>query len=66
MIEPVKLLLMFVNETDRWHDAPLYHAIVLRLRQLLRHLVEAVVRLLHRPLRVLRVERHRRGEGRVG
>ncbi len=34
MIEPVKMLLMFVNETDRWHDAPLYQAIVMRLRQL--------------------------------
>jgi hypothetical protein len=34
MIEPVKLLLMFVNETDTWHDVPLYHAIVHRLRQL--------------------------------
>ena len=34
MIEPVRLLLMFVNETDTWHDAPLYHAIVHRLRQL--------------------------------
>ncbi len=34
MIEPVKPLLMFVNETDRWRDAALYHAIVLRLRRL--------------------------------
>ena len=34
MQEPVKLLLMFVNETDRWHDTPLYHALVHRLRQL--------------------------------
>lgn len=34
MIEPVKLLLMFVNEADMWHDTPLYHAIVHRLRQL--------------------------------
>jgi PII-like signaling protein len=34
MIEPVKLLLMFVNETDTWNDMPLYHAIVQRLRQL--------------------------------
>jgi len=32
--QPVKLLLVFVNEADRWHDAPLYHAIVHRLRQL--------------------------------
>ncbi len=34
MIEPVKMLLMFVNETDRWNGAPLYQAIVMRLRQL--------------------------------
>jgi PII-like signaling protein len=34
MTEPVKLLLMFVNETDTWNDAPLYHAIVQRLRHL--------------------------------
>lgn len=34
MSEPVKLLLMFVNETDTWHGAPLYEAIVHRLRQL--------------------------------
>ena len=34
MTEPVKLLLMFVNEADRWNDAPLYQAIVHRLRQL--------------------------------
>jgi PII-like signaling protein len=34
MIEPVKLLLLFVNEADTWRDAPLYHAIVHRLRQL--------------------------------
>jgi PII-like signaling protein len=34
MIEPLKLLLMFVNETDTWNNAPLYHAIVHRLRQL--------------------------------
>ena len=34
MHQPVKLLLLFVNEADRWHDAPLYHAIVHRLRQL--------------------------------
>jgi uncharacterized protein len=34
MVEPVKLLLIFVNETDTWHDAPLYQAIVQRLRQL--------------------------------
>jgi uncharacterized protein len=34
MTEPVKLLLIFINETDTWHDAPLYQAIVHRLRQL--------------------------------
>ena len=34
MHEPVKLLLMFVNETDRWRDTTLYHALVQRLRQL--------------------------------
>jgi PII-like signaling protein len=34
MTEPVKLLLIFVNEADSWHDAPLYHAIVQRLREL--------------------------------
>jgi PII-like signaling protein len=39
MNEPVKLLLMFVNESDTWHNAPLHHAIVDRLRQ--RHLAGA-------------------------
>ncbi len=34
MTEPVKLLLMFVNESDRWNDMPLYQAIVDRLRHL--------------------------------
>jgi PII-like signaling protein len=34
MTEPVKLLLIFVNEADMWHEAPLYQAIVHRLRQL--------------------------------
>jgi hypothetical protein len=34
MVEPVKLLLLFVNEADSWHGVPLYHAIVQRLRQL--------------------------------
>jgi PII-like signaling protein len=34
MTEPVKLLLVFINETDTWNDAPLYQAIVQRLRQL--------------------------------
>jgi uncharacterized protein len=34
MIEPVKLLLIFVNESDTWHGGSLYQAIVHRLRQL--------------------------------
>src|SRR5712691_12506534 len=34
MREPVKLLLLFVKETDTWGDAPLYKAVVQRLRQL--------------------------------
>jgi len=34
LLEPVKLVLVFVNETDRWNDMPLHHAIVQRLRQL--------------------------------
>ena len=34
MHAPVKLLLVFVNEADTWHDTPLHHAIVHRLRQL--------------------------------
>ena len=34
MNAPVKLLLLFVNETDLWHNRPLYQAIVERLRQL--------------------------------
>jgi PII-like signaling protein len=34
MTEPIKLLLIFVNETDTWNDAPLYQAIVHRLRHL--------------------------------
>ena len=34
MNEPVRLLLMFVNEADMWHDAPLYRALVERLRRL--------------------------------
>jgi uncharacterized protein len=33
MNPPVKMLLVFVNETDRSHDAPLYQAIVQILRQ---------------------------------
>lgn len=34
MNAPTKLLLMFVNEADMWHNHPLYQAIVERLRQL--------------------------------
>jgi uncharacterized protein len=34
MNEPVRLLLLFVNEADTWHDGPLYRAIVERLRHL--------------------------------
>jgi PII-like signaling protein len=34
MHDPVKLLLLFVNETDTWHDLPLYQALVQRLHQL--------------------------------
>ena len=34
MKEPVKLLLVFVKETDMWEEAPLYRAIVHKLRQL--------------------------------
>src|SRR5580765_5954880 len=34
MTEPVKLLLIYVNESDRWHDTPLYEALVDRLRHL--------------------------------
>jgi len=34
MNAPIKLLLMFVNEADMWHNHPLYQAIVERLRQL--------------------------------
>ena len=34
MTEPVKLLLIFVNEADTWGDAPLYQALVHRLRHL--------------------------------
>jgi len=30
----VKLLLMFINETETWHGTPLYEAVVERLRQL--------------------------------
>ncbi|HZR23272.1 MAG TPA: DUF190 domain-containing protein [Vicinamibacterales bacterium] len=34
MNAPIKMLLMFVNETDMWNNHPLYQAIVERLRQL--------------------------------
>ena len=34
MNAPVKVLLIFVNEADVWHNRPLYQAIVERLRQL--------------------------------
>lgn len=34
MKPPLKLLLLFVNEADMWHNRPLYQAIVERLRQL--------------------------------
>lgn len=35
MNTPIKVLLIFVNEADRWHgDQPLYEALVGRLRQL--------------------------------
>ena len=34
MNPPVKLLLIFVDETDTWQQIPLYEAIVRRLRQL--------------------------------
>ncbi len=34
MNPPVKMLLMYVDETDTWGTTPLYEAIVRRLRQL--------------------------------
>ena len=34
MNEPVKMLLIYVDETDVWETGPLYDAIVRRLRQL--------------------------------
>ena len=34
MTDPVSVLLIFVNEADLWFDAPLYEAIVKRLREL--------------------------------
>jgi uncharacterized protein len=30
---PVKMLLIYLDDTDLWHDQPLYEAIVRRLRQ---------------------------------
>ena len=34
MNDPIKMLLVFVNEVDRWNDEPLYSALMRRLRQL--------------------------------
>ena len=34
MKAPVKVLLLFVNEADIWHNRPLYQAVVERLHQL--------------------------------
>ena len=34
MNEPIKLLLIFMNEADAWEDVPLYGAVVQRLRHL--------------------------------
>jgi PII-like signaling protein len=34
MNDPVKVLLVFVKETDMWGDTPLYKAVVQKLRQL--------------------------------
>lgn len=34
MTGPAKLLLIYVDETDRWEETPLYEAIVRKLRQL--------------------------------
>jgi PII-like signaling protein len=34
MTAPVKMLLIYVDETDLWETGPLYEAIVRRLRQL--------------------------------
>jgi uncharacterized protein len=41
MDTPIKLLVIFVDETDRWDGLPLYEAIVRRLRQ--RHIAGATV-----------------------
>ena len=34
MTPPVKVMLVFVNEADTWHNRPLYQAVVERLHQL--------------------------------
>lgn len=34
MTPPIKLLLIYVDETDVWEQTPLYEAIIRRLRQL--------------------------------
>jgi PII-like signaling protein len=34
MNEPIKMLVVFLNEVDRWEDEPLYSALMRRLRQL--------------------------------
>lgn len=34
MNEPIKMLVIFVNEVDLWNDEPLYSALMRRLRQL--------------------------------
>ena len=34
MNTPTKLLLLFLNESDTWHNRPLYQAVVERLHQL--------------------------------
>ena len=34
MTGPAKLLLIYVDETDRWDEMPLYEAIVRKLRQM--------------------------------
>jgi len=41
METPIKLLVIFVDETDRWDGMPLYEAIVRRLRQ--HHIAGATV-----------------------
>ncbi|MBI3400900.1 MAG: DUF190 domain-containing protein [Acidobacteria bacterium] len=34
MTPPLKLLLLFINEADAWHNRPLHQAIIERLHQL--------------------------------